>query len=230
MPAIGLFDMDGCLVDHNTKLFADLKKLAAPCEPELANDEVEGLAQLTAVDMWQAERSFPHIKARMDLIRSQPDWWFNLQPIESGMKLLHAAEDLGFCCHILTKGPKSKPLAWKEKLEWCHLHLGGRLPVHITMDKGMVYGKFLFDDYPNYMLRWLKYRPHGLGIMPVTTYNKDFNHFQVIKYDGNNLAVVIKALTLCRDRKRGEPLRIPAELSPEYPPISLASERDYAEE
>jgi 5'-nucleotidase len=192
MPAIGLFDLDGSLADHDASLLRDLRSVAGTDEPPID-------------DIWCLDK-IPFMKARIDLIRSQPGWWFNLKPIVEGLMVFHAAEKIGFCNHILTKGPKTKPLAWKEKVEWCHKHLGEDHPVHITMDKGMVYGKFLYDDYPEYMLRWLKYRPRGLGIMPVRPNNKDFQHPNVLMYNGN-LGEVIVALEQCYRRKSGDPLK-----------------------
>ncbi|RJQ25733.1 hypothetical protein C4577_05045 [Candidatus Parcubacteria bacterium] len=196
MPTIGLFDLDGSLANHDEALLRDISKIAAP------NDNV-----VTGENFWKLDE-LPYMKARFDLIRNQPGWWLSLNPIEKGMKIFHAAKEIGFCCNVLTKGPKSKPLAWKEKLEWCHKYLGDEHHVHVTMNKGIVYGKFLYDDYPDYMTAWLEHRPRGLGIMPVTESNKDFNHPNVIKYDGDNYEEVVTALRLCYKRKTGEPLEL----------------------
>lgn len=193
MPAIGLFDLDGSLADHDAALLEGLKQIASPGEPEIG-------------DLFGALP--PYLTARVHLIRSQPGWWLNLKPIQAGMEVFFAANSIGFCSNILTKGPKTKPRAWKEKVEWCHKHLGDQFPVHITMDKGMVYGKFLYDDYPEYMLRWLHYRPRGLGIMPVRPGNKDFEHPNVLMYHEDNYEEVVDALEQCYQRKAGEPLKL----------------------
>jgi hypothetical protein len=72
--------------------------------------------------------------------------------------------------------------------------------------KGRVYGRVLYDDYPDYMLKWLKNRPRGLGIMPVTQANKNFTHPQVVRYDGTNHKVVERALQAVFNRKPMEGL------------------------
>ena len=49
-----------------------------------------------------------------------------------------------------------------EKVQWCDRHLAD-FPhqITITMDKGLVYGKLLVDDWPDYVLRWLRWRKRG---------------------------------------------------------------------
>jgi hypothetical protein len=63
--------------------------------------------------------------------------------------------------------------------------LGPDVDITITRDKGLVYGLVLVDDWPKYILRWLKWRPRGLVIMPASTSNEKFKHPQVIRYDGS---------------------------------------------
>lgn len=186
---IGLFDMDSSLADYEGQLTKDLNKVLSP-------EDAKVFAEL---GMWKADETdqFKHL---IRLIKNQPNWWLNLPPIENGLVIFRLAAQIGFKNHILTKGPKRYPLAWKEKVEWCQKFLHSDIDVHITSDKGMVYGKFLYDDYPDYMLRWLKRRPRGVGIMPVNSYNKDFQHPQVIKWDGTNLEEVKQALEVCYKR------------------------------
>ena len=45
------------------------------------------------------------------------------------------------------------PTRVDREAQWCQHHLPG-VPVTITMDKGLVYGKVLVDDYPPYVERW----------------------------------------------------------------------------
>jgi len=187
---IGLFDMDGSLVDYPGQLRQDLLKLQGPNEPPLD-------------DIWAAEK-LPHISARMRLIKSLPGWWRNLPTIEAGMQIFNLARSMGFHNNILTKGPRNQPMAWQEKVEWCRASLPPGTPVHITEDKGLFYGKFLYDDFPEYILSWLEHRPRGLGIMPVNEWNKSFTHPQVVKWDGTNLEEVTRALKACLDRPMGE--------------------------
>lgn len=189
---IGLFDLDGSLADYNKAMLAGLHALKTPEEPEF---------------QWPRQREdIPHVKARIDLIMKQPDWWLNLEQIPMGFQILELARSIGFEIHVLTQGPRTKPLAWKEKVEWCQRHLGADIDIHITRNKGMVYGKFLYDDYPEYMLKWLEHRPRGLGIMPANFENKEFKHPQVVKWDGTNLDEVSDRLRSAYQRLPGEAL------------------------
>lgn len=189
-PNIGLFDLDGSLADFDKSMLSTLAELKYPGEPDI----------LSVQEGYQ----IPWVKARMELISRQPNWWFELEPIEMGFRVLELAKEIGFQIHVLTQGPKNKPRAWKEKVEWCQKHLGNDIDIHITRNKGMVYGRFLYDDYPNYMIRWLEYRPRGLGIMPVNSENKSFRHPQVIRWDGTNLDEVQDRLERTFRRKPGE--------------------------
>jgi 5'-nucleotidase len=192
---IMLFDMDGSLFDYDSALIEALNKMRHPSEPE-----IEG-------NLWDLEKA-PYLKARMDAVKSVPGWWKALKPIENGVKILKLAQELGFDCQILTKGPKTKSIAWMEKLECCQEHFGDCIDVHVVSDKGGFYGKVLYDDFTDYMLKWLRHRPRGLGIMPVTAQNKNFHHPQVIKWDGTNYEEVKTAMQFAFDRKPGETLRL----------------------
>ena len=164
---LALFDMDGTLADYEGKLREDLLRLASPGEPspKLHWDDGE-----------------PWMDARMRLIKSQPGWWLGLERLTSGFVVMDLVREVGFSVHVLTKGPRRTAVAWSEKLLWCQRHIHADVDITITQDKGMVYGRVLVDDYPLYMERWLKNRPRGLGLMPETEYNRDYNHPNVIKY------------------------------------------------
>lgn len=173
---IALVDMDGTLCDFDAAIKDALLKLRAP------NEEDDKLFS----------EKLPHIKARWDLIKSQPGFWRNLKPLESGFRILDILRELEFDIHILTKGPAKSTNAWTEKVEWCQEHVPDA-SVHITQDKGLVYGKVLVDDYPNYIDRWLEWRPRGLVIMPSHDWNKDYKHDNVIKYNGEMDDAVIRS-------------------------------------
>jgi hypothetical protein len=164
---IALFDMDGTLADYEGRLREDLLRLASPGEPppNLHWDEGE-----------------PWMDARMSLIKSQPGWWLGLSRLPSGFLVMELVREVGFSVHVLTKGPRRTAVAWGEKLLWCQRHIDADVDITITQDKGLVYGRVLCDDYPQYMERWLKNRPRGLGLMPETDYNRGYNHPNVIKY------------------------------------------------
>lgn len=194
---IALFDMDGSLADYVFVLCDQLNRIAGPGEEEV-----------TPANLYALEKH-DYIKHRMRLIKTQPGFWLNLPPIEIGLQALELASNVGFKIHILTKGPKRVANAWKEKVEWCQANISEDVDIHITSDKGLVYGKLLYDDYPEYMLRWLGHRPRGLGIMPVTPYNKDFKHPNVVMWDGTNEDELEQALTVAFNRQSGEPLELP---------------------
>ena len=196
---IAWFDMDGSLFDYDGHLRKSLLKLAAPGEhPSLTN-----------LNLWEAEDKYPHLKARMELIKCVPGWWKDMPPLESGFKVFRMAQSVGFDCRILTKGPRRNPNAWMEKVECCQHHLGEKIDIAIVSSKGEVYGRVLYDDYPPYMSAWLQNRPRGLGIMPVTESNKGFVHPNLVKFDGSNLDEVERALRVAWDRKSKEPLMLP---------------------
>jgi 5'-nucleotidase len=197
MPAdlIGLFDMDGTLFDYDGQLRKDLETLMSPNEtmPDNIFDE-----------------SIPWIKARMHLIKSQPGWWRELPKFQLGWDVYEIAVELGFCIDILTKGPRSKPQAWAEKVECIMRHFGDEVvPNIVGKTKKRYYGSFLCDDYPPYVEDWLKHRPRGLAIMPAHDYNKNFTHKNVIRYDGTNLNQVREALLIVSTRQAGEQLVLP---------------------
>ena len=82
-------------------------------------------------------------------------------------------------------------------MAWFQKHVRPKAPeakITITQDKGLFYGTFLVDDWPEYIERWLEHRPRGLVIMPAHSWNQNFQHSQVIRYDGTNLEAVGEAL------------------------------------
>jgi hypothetical protein len=177
---IALIDMDGTVADFDGAMIRELKRLASPGEPPVIGED--GLY----IDA-------PHIRARRKLIRSQPGFWRSLKPYKPGFEILAVLEELGFKCHVLTKGPAHEPAGWAEKVEWCRKHLHG-MPIVISEDKSLVYGKVLVDDWPDYYFGWLKHRPRGLVIAPAQAWNGDTWNPQVVRYDGENLYEVRKHL------------------------------------
>lgn len=176
---VALVDMDGTLCDYHGAITRDLAGLRSPGDPPPDEDSP-----------WQ--------RAREAVLRRQPGWWRNLPRLQLGFDVLAELQALQFEVHVLTKGPVSTPGAWTEKLEWCQHHLPG-VPVTITMDKGLVYGKVLVDDYPPYVQRWLTWRPRGLVIMPAQPWNAEFHHPNAIRYTGDNLLEIRAALRRLTD-------------------------------
>lgn len=190
-----LFDLDGSLADYEGAVLAGLERLRGPGEP--------ALTEFTRA-FWDQS----HLRNRIDLITSRPGWWAGLKPLEPGMAVYRKAKEMGFDCQVLTKGPRSQPRAWSEKVEWCQRHLGPDVDVHVVSDKGLVYGVALYDDFPAYIEAWLRHRPRGLVVMPLSAGNKDHRHPNVIAYDGGNLAEVERAMAVVLARKPGEELRL----------------------
>ncbi|MCR4327183.1 MAG: hypothetical protein NUV46_01215 [Nanoarchaeota archaeon] len=168
---IALYDMDGTLFDYEGQLKKDLELLRSPEEKE--------------VD-FNFNNNPPYIENRIKLIKSSESWWENLPPIYAVHEFFALTKEFGFRNVILTQGPKGNPAAWSGKKKCIEKHFGEEIDITITRDKGLVYGKVLFDDFPDYILKWLKWRKNGVVIMPTNKTNESFKHPQVIRYDGLN--------------------------------------------
>ena len=177
---IALFDMDGTLCDYERGLEIELEKMRSPSEPVFHLPLTDDVPD--------------YIRARADLIRSNEQWWANLSRLERGFDVWKVAEELGYRRMILTQGPKRNPYSWSGKKMWIDKNLGQDVDITITRDKTIVYGKVLVDDWPKYIEGWLAWRPRGLVIMPANNSNIDFEHTQVIRYDGSNLDYVRQAM------------------------------------
>ena len=168
---IALFDLDSTLVDYEGGLLSDLESLRSPDEPKITTlfrDKEE---------QW--------LKNRIDIIRKDADWWKNLRPFKTGMIVHNLAKSLGFRIFICTQGPRTNADAWKGKVQWVRDNLPPDTDIVVTRDKGIIYGKVLVDDFPEYVEKWLNHRPRGFVIMPAHPYNEGYTHPNVIRYDGN---------------------------------------------
>lgn len=195
-----LWDMDGSLCDYSGAMYESLLKLQSPNDPPLTKD-----------NMWRLEAD--HMNERRRLIKNQPGWWLNLKPIVKGFSVFKLAKDLGFHNQILTKGPKKHSLAWQEKVQWCAKHFGDEVDVSVVCGKGGTYGKVLYDDFPDYVEAWLKWRPRGLVIMPVDNYTPShpiYDHENVIEWDGKQETYdyIGRMLKRVLERKPGEELNL----------------------
>lgn len=167
-----LCDMDGTIADFHASLERRMRSMASP--PELGID-------WDAMIFADHENSAPDwVHERTRLITGSPGFWRDLLPISDGLRILRLAESIGFAPHILTQGPRSNPAAWSEKLQWLANH-DLDIPVTVTRDKGLVYGRVLFDDFPEYVLRWVKHRPRGLVLMLDQPWNREFTHPNVVR-------------------------------------------------
>ena len=194
---IAHFDMDGTLFDYDGAMLRDLKALAAP-------DETLGLDHMARFSGFQGLEKYPHMKARMDMIKKVPGWWRDLPKYQPGWDVYEVAKRIGFCCKILTKGPWTKSHAWAEKHECIHKHFGDDVDVTMVSgqeDKGNVYGRVLVEDHPPYIRSWLQHRKRGLVILIDQPYNKGFEYENVVRYRGDNLEEVTKLLQAAYDRE-----------------------------
>jgi 5'-nucleotidase len=178
---LALVDMDGTLCDFDAAMSRELARLKAPGEPDVS----------------PYDESIPWIEARRDLVKSKQGFWLGLEKFKLGFDIYECLNEIGYKVHILTRGPTKMPEAWGEKVQWALQHLPG-VPITLTHDKGLVYGKVLVDDWPKYIDAWLAHRPRGLVVMPAQFWNKGLykDDRRVIRYDGTNLDEVRDRLTV----------------------------------
>jgi 5'-nucleotidase len=184
---IALVDMDGTVADYDGQMVRDLEKLRAPCEPKINLQNFRDKEPL-------------YILERMKLIKANGDWWENLPRLPIGFEIVKVLRRYGFQINICTQGPKKNAVAWSHKLSWILKNMPYAVP-HVVRNKGLMYGRILVDDFPEYIEQWLAFRPRGLVIMPAHDYNKDFSHPNVLRYDGTDPNALAMAIRAARDRK-----------------------------
>lgn len=184
---VALVDMDNTIADYNGPMVESLNAIRSPEERKIQNHNPFDL-------------SVPHMKARVRLIRNQPDWWANLPRLEVGFMILKELQAAKFSIHVLTKGPHKHLDAWSEKAKWCYKHIPG-IPVTITQEKSLVYGRILVDDWPGYFVPWLKVRPRGLVIVPAHHWNKKVKGPGIFRFSGaQDLPMLRKLIRAQRER------------------------------
>lgn len=182
---IALIDLDGTIADFDGAMQRELALLRGP---EEAGD-----------DNWMYE-DVPHIKARRRMIKKVPGFWRNLERLQAGFDILNILEDMTFTPHILSKGPANVSSAWAEKVDWCRANVP-HIPIVLAEDKGLVYGKVLVDDWPEYVGRWIQWRPRGLVISVAQPWNTRIEELSpnIIRYNGRaDLPKVVERLAMVR--------------------------------
>lgn len=183
---IALVDLDGTLADFDGAMQSGLTAMMSPNEdPELNQRDMDHV---------------PYLKARRRAIKATPGFWSGLEPLKLGFDILEVYEEMKFKPMILTKGPANPAGAWTEKFQWCKKHVP-HLPITISDDKGLVYGKTLADDWPSYIERWLHWRPRGLVVVPAQSWNVDIEvkfPNNTVRYDGSNMDRVREKLKIVR--------------------------------
>jgi len=154
---IALVDMDGTVCDWHNRLARDLAEVVGPDKDKFAPDT------LTRIE---------------HLIRKQTGWYFNLEPIPLGLRIVDLLREVGFTIMVATKATPKATNAWSEKAQWCMKHMPFA-QVTVSEDKTLLYGKLLVDDYPKFGDPWLKKRPRGYVIMPDQPWNQGYEHPRV---------------------------------------------------
>lgn len=195
---VALVDLDGTVADYDTAMRDAMRTLQSPEETLYGHRYPESGEP-------------PYVEARRKMIQRQPGFWRKLKPLPPGFDVIDELRKLEFALHVLTKGPRSTPNAWSEKLEWCVEHLPDAT-VTISGDKSLVYGRVLFDDFPPYFEKWLVVRPRGLVVCIAHPWNEDFakggpkEHPNVLRYDGSDVLELRYALEKAQGRAPGEAL------------------------
>lgn len=169
---IALLDLDGTVADYDAAMREAQQSIASPGEDPYKHRFPEGFEP-------------PHLEARRKMIQRQPGFWRNLRPLERGFEIVEELRSIGFTIHVLTKGPRSTPNAWSEKVEWCAEWLP-ETTVTISGDKSLVYGRVLVDDFPPYYEPWLDVRPRGLAVAVAHPWNDGASHPRLVRYTGLN--------------------------------------------
>lgn len=186
---VALVDMDGTIADYDKALIAWMNKLRGPGESEYTGRIPDD----------------PYLEARRKLITMHSSFWENLEPIQRGFDIVEDLKTIGFSIHILTQGPRTNPEAWSGKVRWAERHMPN-IPLTITRNKSLSYGRILFDDYPPYFTAWLKVRPRGLVVAVEHPWNRDVEHPNLVKYDGTyeRRKAIFHRMEQAFNRKSGE--------------------------
>lgn len=170
---IALIDMDGTLADYTGAVMAGLEKIRSGEDLHWTPED---------------EDTHPWLKERIRMIKRQPNFWLDLEPLLNGFIITGMLIEEGYELHILSRGPYNLPEAWDQKFRWCRKYLP-TAKITITHDKSLVYGRILVDDWPDYVVPWLEHRPRGLVIMPAQPWNENFQHPNVIRFDGSDESI-----------------------------------------
>jgi hypothetical protein len=188
MSKIALLDLDGTCADYDKALTAEMAKIASPGDPPYIKHSGDTF-----------------MNARRKLIQNQSGFWRNLEKLELGFEVINVLKYVGFSINVLTQGPRKSINAWSEKVLWCQEHLAD-IPITITQDKSLSYGRVLVDDFSPYFLKWLEHRPRGLVVCVAHPWNEMFAvggeayQSNIFRYNGNNKVELLQVLQKAYDR------------------------------
>jgi len=151
---LALIDLDGTVADWHNRLQRDLAEVLGPDQSKLPPETVTKIEHL---------------------IRKQTGWYFNLEPIPLGLRIVDLLRETGFTIMVATKATPKATNAWSEKAQWSMKYMPFA-QVTVTEDKTLLYGKLLVDDYPKFAGPWLAKRPRGYVIMPDQPWNQGYEH------------------------------------------------------
>lgn len=185
---IALIDLDGTVCNYDKAMATEMAKITGP-------DEMP-------YDKYKANfgGDIAYLNARRKLIQNQAGFWKNLEPLKLGFEIVEELKNIGYSLNILTQGPRKSLNAWTEKAEWANKYLPG-VPITITQDKALSYGRVLVDDFSPYFLRWLEHRPRGVVVCVAHPWNEMFSkgagsyQSNIFRYDGTNREQLVEILT-----------------------------------
>jgi len=193
MSKVALLDLDGTCANYDKAMSIEMAKIAGPDEPPY--------------DKYGANfgSKIEYISARRKLIQNQTGFWRNLEKLELGFEVINLLKYVGFSINVLTQGPRKSINAWSEKVLWCQEHLAD-IPITITQDKSLSYGRVLVDDFSPYFMKWLEHRPRGLVVCVAHPWNEMFAvggeayQSNIFRYNGNNKVELLQVLQKAYDR------------------------------
>jgi 5'(3')-deoxyribonucleotidase len=106
---VALVDLDGTVADWDSKMETELRLLESPIESvkwhvDFSDDE-------------------SYLDYRRKLVKTQPGFYRNLEPIKLGFDIVELLRKIGFELVVLTKASEKYPETWGEKVEWAQRYL-----------------------------------------------------------------------------------------------------------
>ena len=176
---VALVDMDNSVADYELSMLEGLKLLASEAE----------IQKYGPVDCWSTiqDASLKRVlKRRKDYVKKRPGFFEGLPVIQTGMDVVALLQRLGYRLMVASKAPVWGDEPWVEKARWCRKHLPEQ-GITLTHDKSLMYGKVLFDDFPEYITAWLEHRPRGHVLMLDGPVNRNFEHSSVFRVMRHNV-------------------------------------------